>query len=847
MPIERNLSLDIPVLENNRQKAVSNLEEYLKTSQEVILREHQVDVMEELRNFLNEGQTAGYIALPTGSGKTVLFTELTRALRLNTVILSPTQTILRQTSDTFERFSPEVSVGNFYTREKNLSGDVLNTTYQSLLVLIERGQISPAEIELLICDEAHMALGEQRHRIFRKFPNALKIGLTATPYFMPLAGYERRGLVRSDEPWVDLFKKCIHEMSLEEAMQREILAKLDVHMMRTNVRVDEVEIAAGDYSRSQLERLLNIEARNYLTVAAVAGTDKVPQEILADSLKREEVEAIHQKIGGKRTTIFGISISHVEKLAQMLKEAGISAETVHANIDINKREQILKDYAASKVQVVLGVDILRIGWDSPQTEVGIYLAPTRSGIVAVQELGRILRPSPETGKERAIAIQMVDEFRLRTQAPILIPNIFDPYYVLRGTQEGLVGKRATETSRASRSVPVTFAGWQIEATIHEALSNELLRTRFKQGSLAQMAEIIDRIIVETKEKQSTSSVVDFYRDLAEAIPRVSAEKQLEALQAVASIDSNVAEQGKKVVLFTSLRTIFNAVEPFLGKDNDENEELIQAAIVKVFVELAELKSDRSTAQEIYMIARKEAASSIAAGENVPPNWVFDGVYQRITAKVDRLISANPQGFPKAQIETLATEINQDFGVSELSAKAYLRYRFSLSEKLEPVDNLIKEGSRWLLKDAIQDVLASLTPREQKVLIFRFGLEDGRERTLNEVGRAFHVIRERVRQIEARALMKLRHPSRSRKLRDFLDEDDVNRPIRWPPERDFSTWPTRLISYPRKVSWEEWVELYPLPKGARLLDEAVRWLGYKRYIAKLDIDVRGNFKKPLSFN
>jgi RNA polymerase primary sigma factor len=67
-----------------------------------------------------------------------------------------------------------------------------------------------------------------------------------------------------------------------------------------------------------------------------------------------------------------------------------------------------------------------------------------------------------------------------------------------------------------------------------------------------------------------------------------------------------------------------------------------------------------------------------------------------------------------------------------------------------------------------DVLASLTPRESKVLELRFGLEDGRSRTLEEVGREFHVTRERIRQIEAKALGKLRHPSRSKKLKDYLE-------------------------------------------------------------------------------
>ncbi|MBI2979821.1 MAG: RNA polymerase sigma factor RpoD [Chloroflexi bacterium] len=84
--------------------------------------------------------------------------------------------------------------------------------------------------------------------------------------------------------------------------------------------------------------------------------------------------------------------------------------------------------------------------------------------------------------------------------------------------------------------------------------------------------------------------------------------------------------------------------------------------------------------------------------------------------------------------------------------------------LPPVD----AASKQLLKEQIDEVLSALTPREQRVLVLRFGLEDGRSRTLEEVGQEFSVTRERIRQIEAKALRKLRHPSRSRKLKDYLE-------------------------------------------------------------------------------
>lgn len=86
---------------------------------------------------------------------------------------------------------------------------------------------------------------------------------------------------------------------------------------------------------------------------------------------------------------------------------------------------------------------------------------------------------------------------------------------------------------------------------------------------------------------------------------------------------------------------------------------------------------------------------------------------------------------------------------------------------DDVDEPSEAASFMLMREQLTEVLSTLTPREEKVLRLRFGLEDGRARTLEEVGKEFNVTRERIRQIEAKALRKLRHPSRSKKLKDFL--------------------------------------------------------------------------------
>lgn len=825
MVIEQEQRIGKRPIEKNLEVASARLEGYLRTPEEAILREHQADAMESLRDFLGDGQSAGYISLPTGSGKTVLATEIAKVLGLKTVILSPTQTILRQTDDTFKSQSPGVNVSNFYQGEKDLSGQVLNTTYQSFLVLLEKGVVKPEDIQLVIADELHTALGEQRHKIFSQLSNAIQIGLTATPYFGPLEGYKKRGLVDEGEPWVKMFKDCIHEMSLEEAIERKILSPIDVHLLRTGTKVDDIDIRQGEYSKEQLNRYFNTQARNALTVAMIAGLDKIDSGINLDLDQRQQIKDIHEKIQGKRTVIFGVSIAHVESLAKQLKDKGLSAEPVHSGLNIEERREILSAHSRGEIQVVLGVDLLRLGWDSPPTEVGIYLAPTQSGIVAVQELGRILRLSPETDKEEAIAVQFVDQFAYRSQAPILIPNIFDPYYVLRGTQTGELQQKKGDNKHA-KGAPITFSGLHINAIIEEARTNELLRTRFKQSSIKEMAQMIDDVIADTQEKVQVGSALSLIRELTRSIPRVGPKKQGEALQAIASIDSNAAEIGRKVLVFTSLSTILNAIEPYLEKNSGENDDIVQASLEYVLSKTATAKPNVSLSQYIYGVAREGAAQFISERDNLPVGLVKDigSVYKQIRNRIDELMVNNPKGMSDEAIKFFANEIALEFSLAAGLVEAYINYRNSLVGFEVQADDYSGDDSYFIaLRKDLEDAILGLTYREQKVIKLRFGLEDGKERTLDEVRKDsdLGVTRERIRQIEARALRKIKINPRTRSLlRGYLDLTylpmdiyDYPPPVRQREQEEF-----RNIIERRKTAkqrWQQWESENPWPKNLPL--------------------------------
>ncbi len=172
---------------------------------------------------------------------------------------------------------------------------------------------------------------------------------------------------------------------------------------------------------------------------------------------------------------------------------------------------------------------------------------------------------------------------------------------------------------------------------------------------------------------------------------------------------------------------------------------------RLLQELGREPSPEEIALEMNLLPKEDKLAyeeAIAAGEAVDP--ALERKLRRAASKVRRIMRVAQE--PMSLETPIGSEENSYLG------------DFIEDESLPgPVD----AASRQLLKEQMADILSSLSERERKVLEMRFGLKDGRGRTLEEVGQEFGVTRERIRQIEAKALRKLRHPIRSRKLRDYL--------------------------------------------------------------------------------
>lgn len=378
-------------LEENKRQALTRLERLLQAPEEQILREHQMNMVDAFYNHLKARNHAGYMSEATAVGKSAVAVKLAEIIGLKTLILSPSLQIADQTRNAAKQFAPSLKITRYDGSKKDLSGDAVTMTYQSALSVIQkdRKEFDPSEIGLVICDEGDLGLGEKVHTVYRAFPNAIKLALTATPYFAPLDNFILRGLVQEDEEWTGMFRNLIHEITLEEAFERAILTPAHIYLLKTDIRVSDIAItSSGEYRQSDLEKHFITESRNALVIGMLAGVDKIPDNIRINEAKRQELDAIHKMIAGKRTAILGINVGHIIGLEEELRKQGISAASIHTLVTPDERRRILASHAKGETQVVLGVDILGRGWDSKETEVTIHMRPNYSGRRVVQEFGR---------------------------------------------------------------------------------------------------------------------------------------------------------------------------------------------------------------------------------------------------------------------------------------------------------------------------------------------------------------------------------------------------------------------------------------------------------------------------
>jgi ribonuclease E len=285
------------------------------------------------------------------------------------------------------------------------------------------GEVSRTAYQLVICDEAHTALGEKTSAAIRSFHEPIYIGMTATEELIA-------------KQVSDVFPASVDDLPLADAARRGLIAPLRCLRVPPVAAINSVPIVGGDFEERALADALDHEALN----------------MAAATLYRE-------RFGDSPGIVYAAGVDHAYNLATAFRAAGVKAEAVSGKTAPVKLASILASYERGEIDVLINAMLLAEGWNSPRATVVMHLAPTASKRVYQQRIGRIMRIHPR--KEAGIVVDFVPKGATHHERVVSLHSLLDADFYREGARVTPAPRRRMQR-RARRKL--TPAPWLVPVT-----------------------------------------------------------------------------------------------------------------------------------------------------------------------------------------------------------------------------------------------------------------------------------------------------------------------------------------------------------------------------------------------
>jgi superfamily II DNA or RNA helicase len=328
------------------------------------LRPYQQQIVADCRSAFREGERDVLVQLATGGGKTVLGSFMVHGSSNRGRVcwwLVHRRELIRQASQTFYG----MGIPHGIIAGGHASDPLARVQVGSIQTIARRLDRLPPP-DMIVFDETHHIGAAQWSEVHARFPNAYKLGLTATPWRL-----DGRGL----GAW---FGRMVQGPTVGDLIAAGSLSQYRL-FAPSQPDMSDVETQAGDYKQRQLAQVMD--------KPAITG---------------DAVQHYQQLCGRKRAVAFGCSIEHSRNIAAEFRAASIVAEHVDGQMDHDARDAAVARFVSGETLVLCNADLFGEGFDVPAIEAAILLRPTQSLSLYLQQVGRALRPAP--GKDRAIVL-----------------------------------------------------------------------------------------------------------------------------------------------------------------------------------------------------------------------------------------------------------------------------------------------------------------------------------------------------------------------------------------------------------------------------------------------------------